>query len=213
MQPERLEEADPIPPAPVGWRLIPWAQEMGGRHVGVLSDRPHTSTGHAVAGQEPALGAISEAANRARTKGSDSTYSALRAAISLAARSCSGTRQSATMCRPGRVSILKYTLLKCARGAQASRVIVAVDLGAAVGILGLSLHDCRQRRAQALEDLRVLAVGPLWFIKGVDVTKSEFARATRVLAEMNILIREYETDDAAALKARSAPPTSSAMRS
>jgi hypothetical protein len=64
-----------------------------------------------------------------------------------------------------------------------------------------------------LEDLRVLAVGPLWFIEGVDVTKAEFARATRVLAEMNILIREYETDDAVALKARSAPPTALAMRS
>jgi hypothetical protein len=64
-----------------------------------------------------------------------------------------------------------------------------------VGILGLSLRDCHQRRAQALEDLRVLAIGPQWFIKGVDVTKLQTVKATQVVAEMNILITEYATDD------------------
>ena len=59
-----------------------------------------------------------------------------------------------------------------------------------------STHGWRRRRAEARENLRALTGGPRWFHKGRDVTKFEIAKETRVVAQMDILIADYEADNA-----------------
>ena len=59
-----------------------------------------------------------------------------------------------------------------------------------------STHGWRRRRAEALENLRVLSGGPRWFRKGQDVTNFEIAKETRMVAQMDILIADYVADNA-----------------
>jgi hypothetical protein len=59
-------------------------------------------------------------------------------------------------------------------------------------------HGWRRRRAQALENLRVLGGGPRWFHRGQDVTVSEIAKETRMVAQMDTLIADYEANIAPA---------------
>ena len=60
--------------------------------------------------------------------------------------------------------------------------------------LDFPIHTWRQCRAQASEDLRVLAVGPRWSRNGEDVTKSETAKAMQIVKQMDILIADYEAN-------------------
>ncbi len=59
-----------------------------------------------------------------------------------------------------------------------------------------STHGWRRRREEALANLRVLGGGPRWFRKGQDVTSFEFAKETRIVAQLDILIADYEADNA-----------------
>jgi hypothetical protein len=52
-------------------------------------------------------------------------------------------------------------------------------------------HGWRRRRAEALENLRVLGGGPRWFHEGDDVTKFQIAKETQMVAQMDILIADH----------------------
>jgi len=65
-----------------------------------------------------------------------------------------------------------------------------------MGYHEISTHGWRRRRAEALENLRVLSGGPRWFHKGQDVTRFEIAKETRMVAQMDILIADYAADSA-----------------
>ena len=55
-----------------------------------------------------------------------------------------------------------------------------------------ALDRWKLKRAEAIESLRVLNIGPQWFRAGENVTKVEIARAKQIVEEMDALIAAYE---------------------
>ena len=55
-----------------------------------------------------------------------------------------------------------------------------------------ALNGWKHKRGEAIESLRVLNIGPLWFRAGENVTNVETARATQIVAEMDALIAAHE---------------------
>jgi hypothetical protein len=62
--------------------------------------------------------------------------------------------------------------------------------------LASTLDECKLKRAEAIESLRVLNIGPQWFRAGEDVTKVETARAKRIVEEMDALMAGYKQTNA-----------------
>jgi hypothetical protein len=63
---------------------------------------------------------------------------------------------------------------------------------AAMGDLYFPTYGWRRRRAEALDNLRVLGGGTRWFHKGHDMAKFQIAKEMQMVAQLDILIADYE---------------------
>jgi hypothetical protein len=59
-----------------------------------------------------------------------------------------------------------------------------------------ALDRWKLKRAEAIEFLRVLNIGPQWFRAGENVTEVEIARAKQIVEEMDALFAAYEQTSA-----------------